>query len=242
MPCEEPDWISLAPYVKTFGADSGMEHFERWGPWLARPLARVGSLSVRHVCGTSDGQPLPQVADGRDLGRDYCALVIVRGAALVCNEYVEAPGIAVLPPGTTEGVDLIHGSQALFVALGPAGKHDSTARLFVPLSPAGIKIEPTSSTAEMLTRQNQPREIRSLKHRGGANAYLSSFAKAKPGQDFSHTHWSGGELLLMLHGEVCDGRKTITPGTLCVNGPLTTHEPRPLTDMVALTVKLGTED
>lgn len=239
MPTDEPDWIPLDSYMTTFGSDVPVELFERWGPWFSRPLARVANLGVRHVRAAGNGEELPRLMDGRNLARDFRVMFFVRGGALVRGEYVEAPGLLVFPPDVHEGAEIIEGAEAIFVALGPEGEHEPMSRLFVPLGDLGITIKPKAVVASMAARPDQSQVIPSSTGRRGLLAKVQSFARAKPGHDFSHQHYSGGELLLVLEGQVVDGRKTISPMTLCVNGPLTTHEPRPLMNMAALTVSLG---
>jgi hypothetical protein len=239
MPTDEPDWIPLDAYLRTFGSDARVEQFERWGPWFSRKHARVGDLAVTHVRGAGNAEELPRLIDGRSIASGYRVLLLVRGGALVCGEYVEAPGLLVFPPNVHEGAELIEGAEAIFVALGPKGEHNSMSRLFVPLQDLGITIKPQAIVGSMVERPDQTHAIPSLGQRRELRALVQSFARAKPGHDFSHQHYSGGELLLVLDGQVVDGRRTIPPMTLCVNGPLTTHEPRPLTDMAALTLALG---
>ncbi len=151
----------------------------------------------------------------------YVIVLLLSGEALINMEYVEAPQLAVIPPGR-EMPELYGDAQVLIVSLGPVDQLNTESRLRVSLADA---LPFDFSLGSMLT-SSVGKCVDCIEAQPAPDLRWSIRSRGKdPGDPHPHHHPSGGEIMLVLSGGIRDRGWDLKPFDLVVYGPKTSHGP-----------------
>ncbi|MBN8548090.1 MAG: hypothetical protein J0M12_02115 [Deltaproteobacteria bacterium] len=201
---------------------------------FARIDASGGILATR-VLAVQDGE-LPKEPFAR-APNGYAAIFLLRGAALVNLEYVEAPHFILVRPGS-ELPTLYKGAEALLVSMGEEGVFNPQSRLRISVPDAmEMSCDPKPGILALLGRTTDA-DVRT----GAEDLGVSLESRdSGTGQVEPHTHWSGGELMYVYAGSVHErGGWVLNAGDLLVSGPGSRHGPTVGKEgSVTLTIRMG---